>query len=83
MNHRETLQAVLDYIDDNITNEISVSLIAKKAGYSTHHFNRIFTGAIGTTDHGWYFGGKLQIDICIPIRQKKEEMQKSQLRANR
>ena len=21
-------------------------------------------------DHGWYFGGKLQIDICIPIRQK-------------
>ena len=49
MNHRETLQAVLDYIDDNITNEISVGLIAKKAGYSTHHFNRIFTGAIGTT----------------------------------
>lgn len=34
-------------------------------------------------DHGWYFGGKLQIDICIPIRQREEEMRKSQLRANR
>jgi len=34
-------------------------------------------------DHGWYFGGKLQIDICIPIRQREEEMRKSQLRASR
>ncbi|MCL2058190.1 MAG: AraC family transcriptional regulator [Oscillospiraceae bacterium] len=33
-------------------------------------------------DHGWYFGGKLQIDICIPIRQREEEKRKSQLRAN-
>ena len=32
-------------------------------------------------DHGWYFGGKLQIDICIPIRQRAEELRKSQLRA--
>ncbi|MCL2362080.1 MAG: AraC family transcriptional regulator [Defluviitaleaceae bacterium] len=34
-------------------------------------------------DHGWYFGGKLQIDFCIPIRQREEEMRKSQLRAGR
>lgn len=33
-------------------------------------------------DHGWYFGGKIQIDICIPIRQREAEMRKSQLRAN-
>jgi len=33
-------------------------------------------------DHGWYFGGKLQIDICIPIRQREEEIRKSQLRIN-
>jgi AraC family transcriptional regulator len=34
-------------------------------------------------DHGKYFGGKLQIDICIPIRQREDEMRKSQLRADR
>ena len=34
-------------------------------------------------DHGWYFGGKLQIDFCIPIRQREEEIRKSQLRASR
>jgi len=28
-------------------------------------------------DHGWYFGGKLQVDFCIPIRQKEEEARKS------
>jgi len=33
-------------------------------------------------DHGWYFGGKLQIDICVPIRQREEEKRKSQLRAS-
>ena len=32
-------------------------------------------------EHGWYFGGKEQVDICIPIRQREEEMRKSQLRA--
>lgn len=31
-------------------------------------------------DHGWYFGGKLQIDIFIPIKQKAEERRKSELR---
>ena len=34
-------------------------------------------------DHGCYFGGKLQIDICIPVRQREEERRKAQLRANR
>ncbi len=33
-------------------------------------------------DHGLYFGGKLQIDICIPIRQKEEEMRKALLRTS-
>ncbi|HML46584.1 MAG TPA: helix-turn-helix domain-containing protein, partial [Clostridia bacterium] len=31
-------------------------------------------------DHGQYFGGKLQIDICIPIKQREEEIRKARLR---
>ena len=34
-------------------------------------------------DHGWYFGGKVQIDICIPIRQREEERRKAKLRGDR
>ncbi len=29
-------------------------------------------------DHGWYFDNKRQMDICIPIRQRKEAKQRSQ-----
>ena len=29
-------------------------------------------------DHGWYFGNKRQMDICIPIRQRDEAKMKSQ-----
>ena len=31
MNHTQLLQNVLDYIDDNIGNEISAGMIAEKA----------------------------------------------------
>ena len=34
-------------------------------------------------EHGWYFGGKEQVDLCIPICQREEEVRKSQLRASR
>ena len=47
MNHTQTLQTVLDYIDDNLKNEINVAMIAEKAGYSAYHFSRVFTEAIG------------------------------------
>lgn len=41
------LQNVLNYIDDNITNELSAVIIAEIAGYSAYHFSRIFTETIG------------------------------------
>jgi len=34
-------------------------------------------------DHGEYFGGKVQIDLCVPIRQREEETRKAMLRAGR
>lgn len=34
-------------------------------------------------DHRWYFGGKVQMDICIPIKQKQDEIIKSKLRLER
>ena len=49
MNHTQALQAVIDYIDDNIKNEINATMIADVAGYSTYHFSRIFTRTIGTS----------------------------------
>ena len=36
---RQALQQALDYIDDNVTNEMSAAEIAEKAGYSVYHLN--------------------------------------------
>jgi len=60
MNHSTTLQTVLDYIDDNIKNEITATMLAEKAGYSAYHFSRIFTGAIGISVMNYVTWRKLQ-----------------------
>lgn len=60
MNHTQILQAVLDYIDENISNEISAVMIAKKAGYSPYHFSRVFTETIGISVMSYVTWRKLQ-----------------------
>ena len=60
MNHIQPLQAALDYIDDNISNEINAVLIAEKAGYSAYHFSRIFTRAIGISLMSYVTWRKMQ-----------------------
>ena len=60
MNHTQVLQAVLDYIDDNINNELHAAMIAEKAGYSPFHFSRVFTGTIGISVMSYVTWRKLQ-----------------------
>ena len=60
MNHTQTLQSVLDYIDENISNEINAKIIAEKAGYSAYHFSRIFTRIIGISVMSYVTWRKLQ-----------------------
>jgi len=60
MNHTQTLQVVLDFIDDNLKNEMDAAMLAEKAGYSAYHFSRIFTGAIGISVMQYVTWRKLQ-----------------------
>ena len=60
MNHTQELQNVLDFIDENINNEISVVMMAEKAGYSAFHFSRIFTGTIGISAMSYVTWRRLQ-----------------------
>jgi len=43
----EIIEAVLVYIDKNITENINIDLIAEKSGYSAYHFSRVFSETIG------------------------------------
>ncbi|MGC4377523.1 AraC family transcriptional regulator [Fictibacillus sp. Mic-4] len=42
MKYYEGIQKVIDYIEENLKNKISLEDIAKIAGYSMYHFHRIF-----------------------------------------
>ena len=71
MNHTQTLQAVLDYIDDNISGEINAGLIAEQASYSIYHFSRIFTRTIGTSVMAYVTWRRLQYALYDLSRGKK------------
>lgn len=71
MNHSEVLQAVLDYIDDNITDDISAVMLAEKAGYSAYHFSRIFSETIGVSVMSYVTWRKLQYALYDLSQGKK------------
>jgi AraC family transcriptional regulator len=71
LNHNQTIQTVLNYIDDNITKEISAVMIAGKAGYSTYHFSRVFTETIGISVMSYVTWRKLQYALYDLSQGKK------------
>ncbi|NOW90374.1 helix-turn-helix domain-containing protein [Clostridium beijerinckii] len=42
MKYNEVILLCIQYIEDNITEKLTVECISKKMGYSTYHFSRIF-----------------------------------------
>lgn len=47
MNYEHIIQTAIDYIDDNITSDLSSFMIAETAGYSVFHFSHVFKEMIG------------------------------------
>lgn len=47
--YKEQIQKAIDYIEENLQNEIDLSACAKAAGYSSYHFLRIFKEATNLT----------------------------------
>lgn len=49
--NQEAAKKVIDYIEKHLEQEIDLDRIARHAGYSKFHLNRIFTEETGTTIH--------------------------------
>ena len=49
MNYDESIQLVIDFIEDNLCYELDLKTLANIAGYSQHHFIRIFTESVHLT----------------------------------
>ncbi|MHC0038889.1 AraC family transcriptional regulator [Pseudoneobacillus sp. C159] len=47
MPYIHSIQKAIDYIEENIHNDISLEKVASHAGYSLYHFHRIFTSIMG------------------------------------
>lgn len=47
----ETIKKVVDYIEENLNDELNLDKIAEKAGYSKFHLHRIFSKIVGETIH--------------------------------
>ena len=49
MDYREHIEKAIDYIEENLQCEISLTDCAKVSGYSSYHFLRIFRDVVGLT----------------------------------
>lgn len=49
MNNSNVVDKVIDYIEDNLEEQLSLDEIAKEAGYSKFHLDRVFTKHVGCT----------------------------------
>lgn len=49
MDYRENMQRVIDYIEENLCEELDMDKLAAAAGYSRYHFVRIFAEVVGFT----------------------------------
>ena len=47
----ETIKKVVDYIEENLNDELNLDKIAEKAGYSKFHLHRILSKIVGETIH--------------------------------
>lgn len=47
MNYLERIRAAIDFIEDHLSEEISVASVAALVGFSEYHFHRIFQGMLG------------------------------------
>jgi AraC family transcriptional regulator len=58
--HLGRLQGVLDWIRQNLSNELSNAELAARAGVSESHFRRIFEEAMGVTPHRYVLRLRLE-----------------------
>lgn len=47
LNYRQRINAAIHYADENLGEQLDISLVAKAAHYSPYHFHRIFAGFVG------------------------------------
>ncbi|WP_028042239.1 GNAT family N-acetyltransferase [Candidatus Stoquefichus massiliensis] len=59
MNQLDTIMIVIQYIEDHLTEKLSLTTIAYKVGYSKYHLHRMFLDRVGLSIHHYVQRRKL------------------------
>lgn len=66
----DVIQDLIDYIEDNLSEALSIDKVAAHAGYARHHFQRLFSAATGTTLGGYITHRRLTLAACKLVQTK-------------
>ena len=61
------IDQVIQYIESNLSNKISLTEVANVSHFSAYHFHRIFTGIIGETVNDYIVRRRLERAINLLI----------------
>ena len=58
--NRKQLRLVIDYINDNLNQEVSLDTLAVLVGMSNYHFARLFKQSTGLAPHKYVMGRRME-----------------------
>jgi AraC family transcriptional regulator len=65
--YKAHIDRVLQYIEDNLANKVSLAEVAEVSHFSASHFHRIFTGVVGETVNDYIARRRLEKAINLLI----------------
>lgn len=72
--YKARVNRVIDYIEANIDQELSLSTLANIAGFSPFHFHRIFSSLMGETLYGFIQRVRLEKAASMLLQNPKESI---------
>jgi AraC family transcriptional regulator len=65
---------VLELIQGNLGDDLSLTQLAESAGLSAHHFSRVFKATFGTTPHKYVLQRRLEAAVAVLRRQERRSI---------
>ena len=73
--HIKRIRKVLNFIEENLDNELSLENLAEIGNYSPFHFHRIFRGIIGETLQEYITRNSMEKSTMLLSHQKQKSIE--------
>lgn len=79
--HISRIRKVLDYIENNLDEELKLEVLAREGCYSPYHFHRIFKGIIGETLQEFILRKRMEKSVVYLVKDKHKLLNEIYLEA--